>query len=101
MVRNLPVNAGDAIDMSSIPASGRSADAGNGNLLQYPFLENSSDRGAWWATVQGATKSHTQLSTRKVTKTIMAIVKGHVDIPLQSMNPKWLSENSYKESQKE
>ena len=31
----------------------------------------------------------------------MQIVKEHVDIPLQSMNPKWLSENSYKEGQKE
>ena len=31
----------------------------------------------------------------------MQIVKEHVDIPLQSTNPKWLSENSYKEGQKE
>ena len=27
---------------------------GNGNLLQYSCLENSMDREAWWATVQGA-----------------------------------------------
>ena len=35
---------------------------GNGNPFQYHCLENPMDRGAWWATVQGATKSWTQLS---------------------------------------
>ena len=35
---------------------------GNGNPLQYSFLENPMDRGAWWATVHGVTKSQTQLS---------------------------------------
>ena len=34
---------------------------GKGNPLQYSFLENPMDRGAWWATVQGVTKSRTQL----------------------------------------
>ena len=34
----------------------------NGIPLQYPCLENSVDRGAWWATVRGVTKSWTQLS---------------------------------------
>ena len=37
---------------------------GNGNPLQYSCLENSMDRGVWWATVHGVTKSQTQLSTR-------------------------------------
>ena len=36
---------------------------GNGNPLQYSCLENSMDRGAWWATVHGVTKSQTQLSS--------------------------------------
>ena len=36
---------------------------GNGNPLQYSCLENSIDRGAWWATVHAATKSQTKLST--------------------------------------
>ena len=31
----------------------------NGNPLQYFCLENSMDRGAWWATVHGVTKSQT------------------------------------------
>ena len=32
------------------------------NPLQYPSLENSMDRGAWWATVHTVTKSWIQLS---------------------------------------
>ena len=40
-----------------IPGSGRFPGEGNGNLLQYSCLENSMDRGAWWATVHGVTKS--------------------------------------------
>ena len=31
----------------------------NGNPLQYSCLENSMDRGAWWATVHGVTESNT------------------------------------------
>ena len=42
----------------SIPRLGRSPGEGNGNLLQYSGLENSMDRGAWWAVVHGITKSH-------------------------------------------
>ena len=36
--------------------------AGNGNPLQHSCLENAMDRGAWWATVRGVTKSWTRLS---------------------------------------
>ena len=43
-------NAGDP---GSIPGSGRSPGEGNGNPLQYFCLQNSMDRGAWWATVHG------------------------------------------------
>ena len=57
MVKSLPANAGDIIDVGSIPRSGRSPGEGNGNPLQYPCLENSINRGAWWATVHGVTKS--------------------------------------------
>ena len=48
--------------MGSIPGSGRSPGAKRGNPLQYSFLENPIDRGAWRATVHGATKSQTRLS---------------------------------------
>ena len=55
-------SACDAKDPDLIPGSGRSPRKGNGNPLQYSCLENSMDRGAWWATVHGVTKSRTQLS---------------------------------------
>ena len=35
---------------------------GNGNPLQYSCLGNSMDRGPWWATVHGVSKSQTWLS---------------------------------------
>ena len=41
----------------SIPGSGWSPGGGHGNQLQYSCLENSMDRGAWWARVHGITKS--------------------------------------------
>ena len=61
-VKNLPANTGYATDVGSIPGSGRSPGEGNGNPLQYPCLGNPMDRGAWWATVHGMTRSQTQLS---------------------------------------
>ena len=39
--------------LGPITGSGRSPGKGNGNSLQYSCLENSMDRGAWWATVYG------------------------------------------------
>ena len=35
---------------------------GNGNPLQHSCLEKPMDRGAWWATVHGVTKSRTRLN---------------------------------------
>ena len=46
VVKNQPVNAGDARDAGSIPGLGRSPGEGNVNPLQYSCLENSMDRGA-------------------------------------------------------
>ena len=40
-------------DMDLIPGSGRSPGGGDGSPLQYSCLDNSMDRGAWWATVRG------------------------------------------------
>ena len=57
VVKNLPASAGDMGDMGLIPGSERFLGVGNGNLLQYSCLEDSTDRGTWWATVRGATKS--------------------------------------------
>ena len=36
--------------------------AGNGTPLQYSYLENPMDGGAWWAAVHGVAKSQTRLS---------------------------------------
>ena len=58
-IQNLPSNAED---VGLIPGSGRSPGEGNGNPLQYFCLGNPTDRGIWWATVHGVTKSWTQLS---------------------------------------
>ena len=49
-------------DVISIPGSRKPPGGGNSNALQYSCLENSMDRGVWWATVHGVAKSQTQLS---------------------------------------
>ena len=54
VVKNLPANAGDVRDESSIPGLGRSPGEGNGNPLQYSCVENPMDRGAWRAIVTGS-----------------------------------------------
>ena len=59
MVKNLPANAGDTRDVGFIPGLGRSPGEGNGNLLQYSCLENSTDREAWQAMVHGVAESDT------------------------------------------
>ena len=46
-------NVGNA---SLIPRQRRSPGKGSGNPLQYSFLENPMDGGAWWAIVHGVTK---------------------------------------------
>ena len=53
VVKDQPSNTGNT---SWIPGWQRSPGEGNGNLLQYPYLENSTDRGAWRATVHGVAK---------------------------------------------
>ena len=55
-------NAGDTGDRGLIPGSGRSPGGGHGNPLQNSCLGNPMDRGTWWATVRGVTKSQTRLS---------------------------------------
>ena len=57
LVKNQPVNTGDARDTGSIPGSERSLGEGNGNPHHYSCLENSMDGGAWQATVYGVTES--------------------------------------------
>ena len=59
VVKNLPAYAGD---MGSIPGLGRTPGEGNGNTLQYPFLENPMDIRAWGTTVHEVAESRTWLS---------------------------------------
>ena len=59
LVKNPPVNAGDAKDAGSIPGLERSLGEGNGSPLQYSCLGNPMDRGACQVLVQGAAKSQT------------------------------------------
>jgi len=59
---NLKESACNAEDQGSTPESGKSPEEGHGNPLQYSFMENSTDRGAWQATVHGIAKSQTPMS---------------------------------------
>ena len=45
----------------STPVSGRTPGGGHGNPLQYSYLEDSTDRGAWRAPVHGVAESQTPL----------------------------------------
>ena len=56
-----PANGGDIRDTGSIPGLGRSPGGGHGNPLQYSYLENSMDRGAWQAMVHKSAKCQTWL----------------------------------------
>ena len=59
LVKNPTANTGDLREEGSIPGSGRSPGGERDNPLQYSCLENSTDRGVWWATVHGAAESQT------------------------------------------
>ena len=66
VVKNPSANAGDS---GLIPGLGRSPGVGNGNPLQYSYLENSMDRGAWRAIIHEISKSWMRLSTHNLTAT--------------------------------
>ena len=53
----LTCHAGDIKDAVLTPRLGRSPGGGQGKSLKYSCLENTMDRGAWWATVHRLTKS--------------------------------------------
>ena len=88
VVKNPPANAGDARHAGSIPGSGKSLGVGNGNPLQYTCMENSMDRGAWWAAVHGITKSWTRLKRLSSSSSSRALgVKTKIDAMYQ--RKKW------------
>ena len=57
MVKNLPASVKDTRDMGFIPELEKSSGEGNDKSLQYFCLGNPTDRGTWWATVDGDEKS--------------------------------------------
>ena len=61
MVKDTSASAGDRRDTSSIPGSRSSPGEGDGNPLQYSYLENSMDRRAWLGTVELDTEQITPL----------------------------------------
>ena len=61
-------SACNAGDLGSIPGLGRSPGEGNGNPLQYSYLENPMDGGAWWATVHMVAKRAWWATVHRVTK---------------------------------
>ena len=69
VVKNLPVSAGDTRDVGSIPGSGRYPGIGNSNPHQQSCVENSRDRGAWWATVHRIAESDMTEVIQHVVKT--------------------------------
>ena len=57
MVKTPFAYAEDVRDRGSIPGSGRSPGGGCGNPLQYSFLDNPLDRGAWQTVVYSISES--------------------------------------------
>ena len=71
VVKSLLASAANIRDTGLISGLGRSPGEGHGNSLQYSGLEDSMDRGAWWAVVHGVAeypKTRSQLPCPKVTK---------------------------------
>ena len=86
VVKNLPANE-EELKRCGFDPWVWNPGGGNGNPLQYSFLEISMDRRAWWATVNGVAKSWTQLSTTH-TQAINRIIKyTHVEFGVGNHSP--------------
>ena len=87
VLKNPLFNAEDIRDMGSIPGSGRSPGGGHDNPLQYSCLENPMDRGAWWATIHGVTKSQTLLKRLRLHSTHLLVSLGLPSSRLSFLSP--------------
>ena len=65
VVKNLPANAWDVMDLGLIPGSGRSPRGAHGNQLQHSCLENPRDRRAWQTVARRVSKRGTWLKWMK------------------------------------
>ena len=79
MVKNLPASAQDMRDAGLIPGSGRPSAEGCGNLLQYSYLKNPIDRGAWWTIVHRIPKSDATEVTEHVHMHIFDVYTSKTD----------------------
>ena len=57
VVKNPPANAADISDVGSIPGLEDPLKKGMETLSSNSCLENSMDKGTWWATIHGVAKS--------------------------------------------
>ena len=76
MVKTLPAMPETHIQF---PGLGRSPREGNGNPLQYSCLENSMDKGAWWATVHGFSRVGHDLTTKPLPPKLKFQYFGHLN----------------------
>ena len=60
-IKDFACNAENTGEVGSIPRLAVSPGGRNGNILQYSYLENPTDRGAWRAAISKVTKSQTRL----------------------------------------
>ena len=62
-------------DLGSIPELGISPGGGHGNPHQYSCLEKPVDRGAWWVTVHGVTKSRSPVKDYAQHSTVLYLIE--------------------------
>ena len=96
MVKNLPAMQETRFDLWS----GSSPGEENGNPLQYSFLENLMDRGAWWATAHWVARVRHDIVTKPPPPLVkQALVKQEMYIKQENSHPGWsehVKQNSIK-----
>ena len=86
-----PCNAGAARDVGSISGSGRFSGRWYGNPLQYSYLENPMDKGAWQATVHLVAKSRMQLKQLSIHACVIAM-QGNMCSDIGEFQDLWVHE---------
>ena len=76
-------------DPALITGCGKSLGEGKGNPLQYSYLENSMDRGAWQVAVHGVTHTHTQKELYRTERLHFFTFKGEI-LSKASQRKEWI-----------